>query len=84
MKKITMLATTLALALMIAAPASARVIDVDDDGTSVGGVITIPDDDDDFDSGDDDDGDDDDGGDDDGGDDDGMDDDDGDDEGDDD
>ena len=45
MKKITILATMLALALMLAAPASAQVIDVDDDGTSVGGVITVPDDD---------------------------------------
>ena len=43
MKKLTMLVTMLALALLIAAPASAQVIDVDDDGTSAGGVITIPD-----------------------------------------
>ena len=44
MKKLTMLATMLALALIIAAPASAQVVGVDDDGTSVGGVSTVPDD----------------------------------------
>ena len=43
MKKLTMLAAMLALALLIAAPASAQVIDVDDE-TSAGGVTTIPDD----------------------------------------
>lgn len=44
MKKLTMLATMLALALMIAAPASAQTTVVDDE-TLVGGVITFAHDD---------------------------------------
>jgi hypothetical protein len=44
-KKLTMLAAMLALALMIAAPASAQTIVVNDDETSLGGVITVSDDD---------------------------------------